>query len=165
MAVKVSWDPAKAEENFRKHGVRFEEAETIFFDPFFVSAWDDDHSTDEDRYFAIGMSVSQGLLAVSYTIRKSEPWLISARVPAPAERRRYMRGDRIRDEAILKDDDPYNTSRLDWSNAVRGRHYIKPRGPITVEIDAVVAEYFRDAESIDKALRQLICEGRAPRRA
>lgn len=165
MAVKVSWDPAKAEENFRKHGVRFEEAETIFFDPFFVSVWDDDHSTDEDRYFAIGMSVSCVLLAVSYTIRRNEPWLISARVPEPAERRRYMRGDRIRDEAILMDDDPYNTSRLDWSKAVRGRHYIKPRGPITVEIDPVVAEYFRDAAAIDKALRQLICEGRAPRRA
>lgn len=30
------WDEAKADANVRKHGVRFEEAATVFFDPLFV---------------------------------------------------------------------------------------------------------------------------------
>nr|WP_245781933.1 BrnT family toxin [Granulicella pectinivorans] len=33
MAVLFEWDPAKAESNRRKHGVTFEEATTVFYDP------------------------------------------------------------------------------------------------------------------------------------
>jgi hypothetical protein len=70
-----------------------------------------------------------------------------------------MRGDRIRDHGVEKDEgDP--TAHLDWSKAVRGRHYIKPRGPITVQIEPVLAEFFRDAFAVNEALRLLIREGR-----
>lgn len=27
------WNPKKAESNFKKHGIKFEEAATVFFDP------------------------------------------------------------------------------------------------------------------------------------
>lgn len=157
MVKRVRWDPAKAEANRRKHGITFEEAQTIFFDSFFVSIKDDDHSDEEDRFFALGESPQVGLLAVSYTIRDDEAWLISARQPEPAERKRYMRGDRIKDEGPTP---PCETDKLDWSKAVRGRHYIKPRGPITVKIEPVLAEFFRTELAVNDALRLLIHEGR-----
>jgi uncharacterized DUF497 family protein len=31
--MKFSWDPRKADSNFRKHGVAFDEAITVFSDP------------------------------------------------------------------------------------------------------------------------------------
>jgi hypothetical protein len=157
--LKVRWDPIKAEENWRKHGVRFEEGQTTFFDPLFVSVPDTGHSHEEDRWFAIGESMDHRLLALSYTIRGDESWIITARVPTRAENRRYMRGDRLRDRGVDKDDeDP--TAHLDWSKAVRGRHSIKPRGPITVEVEPVLAEFFRDGNAVNDALRLLIREGR-----
>ena len=33
MRMRFVWDPAKAESNQRKHGVRFEDAVQVFFDP------------------------------------------------------------------------------------------------------------------------------------
>lgn len=157
MAKNVRWDPAKAEANRRKHGVGFEEAQTIFLDEHYVSVFDGPHSEDQDRFFAIGQSSERRLLAVTYTIHDDEPWIITARLPEPAERRRYMRGDRIKDEPRPA---PVESDKLDWSKAVRGRHYIKPRGSITVKIEPVLAEFFRDEEAVNDALRLLIREGR-----
>jgi uncharacterized DUF497 family protein len=156
--LKVRWDPFKAEENSRKHGVIFEEAQTIFFDPLFVSVEDTEHSHGEDRRFAIGESIRHRLLALIYTIRSEESWIITARIATRAESRRYMRGDRLRDHGIDQDEhDP--SAHLDWSKAVRGLHYIKPRGPITVQIEPVLAEFFRNEEMVNEALRFMICEG------
>jgi hypothetical protein len=54
-----------------------------------------------------------------------------------------MDGDRVGDGVAPADaEEP----EYDFSNATRGLHTIKPRGPITVEIDPVVAEFFRDAQ-------------------
>ncbi|MEO8380472.1 MAG: BrnT family toxin [Acidobacteriota bacterium] len=153
------WDQGKAEENRRKHGVSFTEAQTIFLDPLVVSTWDAHRSAGENRFFAIAESIDLRLLAVAYTIRDGHAWIISARVPTRAEKKRYMRGDELRDKGIGEDeDDP--TAHLDWSKAVRGRHYIRPRGPITVVIDEKLAMFFRDGHAVSEALRLLIREGR-----
>jgi len=157
--MEPHWDPDKADENLRKHGVSFSEAQTIFLDPGIVSTWDTHRSAGEDRFFAIAESINQRLLAVAYTIRDGNARIISARVPTRAEKKRYMRGDELRDKGTSADDhDP--TAHLDWSKAVRGRHYIPPRGPITVEIDEKLAMFFRDARAVNDALRLLIREGR-----
>ena len=49
MALTFEWDESKAEDNMTKHGVSFEEARTVFNDPFSITIYDPDHSTDEDR--------------------------------------------------------------------------------------------------------------------
>lgn len=157
--MDANWDPGKAEENQHKHGVSFTEAQTIFFDPLIVSSWDAQRSSGENRYFAIAESINLRLLAVAYTIRDGNTWIISARIPTRAERKRYMRGDELRDKPKDEDDDD-PTAHLDWSKAVRGRHYIKPRGPVTVEIDEKLAMFFCDAHAVNAALRLLIREGR-----
>jgi hypothetical protein len=35
--VEFEWDGNKAQSNFEKHGVTFEEATEVFFDPFYSS--------------------------------------------------------------------------------------------------------------------------------
>ena len=49
----------------RKHKIGFDEAETIFFNPFVVTFSDEFHSLKEDRFISIGLSnVNRVLLAV-----------------------------------------------------------------------------------------------------
>lgn len=61
--LRFEWDPDKATDNSRKHGVSFEEAETIFSDEFAILIYDPDHSGHEDRFLLLGMSVSSGPLS------------------------------------------------------------------------------------------------------
>jgi uncharacterized protein len=154
---RVNWDPEKAQENERKHYVSFNEAQTVFHDRLLVQIDDEEHSNEEDRWFVMGESVRRRLVAVTYTIRDGNPWIISARIPTSKERRRYMKGDRIHDAPM---DEPDPTAHLDWSKARRGA-LIPARGPITVTIEPVIAEFYRDEEAVNDALRTLICEGRA----
>jgi uncharacterized protein len=45
--MEFEWDAEKAAANIAKHGVSFEEAETVFDDPLYVDFYDPDHSFDE----------------------------------------------------------------------------------------------------------------------
>ena len=56
------WDPAKAAANRRKHGVSFDEAASVFRDPFALTFNDPDHSLDERRAITIGASSDQRVL-------------------------------------------------------------------------------------------------------
>ena len=60
------WDPEKAAENQRKHGVSFDEAATVFLDPFAISFDDPDHSLSERRFITIGMTTNQRVVFVSH---------------------------------------------------------------------------------------------------
>lgn len=42
--MNFTWDPKKAHSNLKKHGISFEEATTVFYDPFAKVANDPDHS-------------------------------------------------------------------------------------------------------------------------
>ncbi len=54
MALTFEWDEEKSRSNFRKHGISFEEAKTVFHDPFTITIDDPDHSDEEERYIDIG---------------------------------------------------------------------------------------------------------------
>jgi len=56
--MEFSWDRRKAQRNLRKHGITFEEAVTIFADPFEIGIYDPDHSVLEDRFVSVGLSSS-----------------------------------------------------------------------------------------------------------
>lgn len=47
------WDPKKAKASLRKHRVSFEEAATVFLDPFAVTYPDPDHSGEEIREITV----------------------------------------------------------------------------------------------------------------
>lgn len=93
MPTRFEWDPAKDEGNAAKHDVRFEEASTVFADPFSVTVGDPDHSKDEFRFVTIGVSVHNRLIVVIHTDRGDAIRLITARVATPKERRAYERQD------------------------------------------------------------------------
>lgn len=90
------WDDKKSESNFRKHGVRFEEAALAFDDPLAVSV-QDRIENGEERWQTIGMSGGCLLLLVAHTVRDDEDGMeviriISARRAERKERRRYEHG-------------------------------------------------------------------------
>ncbi|MCP5279048.1 MAG: BrnT family toxin [Thiobacillus sp.] len=69
--IKFEWDATKAEANARKHGVSFEEAQSVFYDEFAVQFFDEDHSGDEERFLLLGMSTGARLLLVCHCERKT----------------------------------------------------------------------------------------------
>ena len=64
------WDPLKARNNLRKHGVAFERASTVFRDPKGLSQFDKEHSRNEDRWITLGLDRNGILLVASHTYRK-----------------------------------------------------------------------------------------------
>ena len=89
MSFEFEWDPAKAEDNWKKHGVAFEEALTVFADPLARIFGDQDHSTDETREIIVGHSEKQRLLLVYFTERAAKVRIIGARSATKHERQDY----------------------------------------------------------------------------
>jgi uncharacterized DUF497 family protein len=90
--MEFEWDEDKAAANLAKHGVSFEEAQTVFDDPLYVDFYDPDHSIAEHRYIIIGESQARRLIIVSYTERDGKIRLISAREVTRSEREAYEEG-------------------------------------------------------------------------
>ena len=67
--IKFEWDLTKAATNFKRHGVSFEEAQSVFYDEFAVQFFDKDHSSDEERFLLLGMSTGARLLFVCHCER------------------------------------------------------------------------------------------------
>jgi uncharacterized DUF497 family protein len=86
--ICFGWNREKAESNGEKHGIPFEVACEIFFDPF-VRLLRSDMIGGEEREVAIGMTEDWRLLVVVYTFRPEAIRLISARLATPAERTDY----------------------------------------------------------------------------
>lgn len=89
--MEFDWDDLKAIANFKKHGVSFEEAKTVFDNPLAVIFNDEAHSIDEPREIMIGHSRSNRLLLISFAERSSRIRIISARPATPKEREDYER--------------------------------------------------------------------------
>lgn len=62
--IRFEWDAAKSTANLKKHGVSFEEAQSVFYDEFAVQFFDEDHSVGEARFLLLGMSAGARLLLV-----------------------------------------------------------------------------------------------------
>lgn len=69
--IEFKWDSAKATANIKKHGVSFEEAQSVFYDEFAIQFFDDDHSSDEERFLLLGMSTGARLLLVAHCEREA----------------------------------------------------------------------------------------------
>ena len=89
--VRFEWDPEKARQNFKKHGVYFDEAATVFYDPLSATFDDPDHSRGEHRLITVGVSSQGRLLVVAHTERGSAVRIIKAR-PATAHERKKHEG-------------------------------------------------------------------------
>ena len=92
MALTFEWDENKSKRNLKKHNIDFEEAKTIFNDPFAITTDDPDHSVEEDRYLDIGLSSKGRMLIVWYTERNDNIRIIGCRKAIRSERKIYERG-------------------------------------------------------------------------
>ena len=89
--MAYEWDPAKARQNLRKHGVDFADAVTVLEDEAALTIRDP-FSEQEQRWITLGMDALGRLLVVVYTWRGDRIRLISARLATPRERRQYEEG-------------------------------------------------------------------------
>jgi uncharacterized DUF497 family protein len=88
--VAFEWDAKKADDNYRKHGVRFStDALGVFDDDFALTLTDDESDGVEQRFITIGMGSNACLLVVVYTCRGDNIRIISARTAEPHEREEY----------------------------------------------------------------------------
>ena len=88
--LTFEWDPKKSSLNLEKHGVSFEEAKSVFTDPFARLIADPDHSEEEDRFILLGASIHSRLLVVCHCIREHDCIrIISARKADSFERKIY----------------------------------------------------------------------------
>ena len=90
--MHFEWSPTKAKKNLRKHGVSFEEASSVFYDPLAVTGADPDHSEAEERTIAFGMSSQGKLLVVAHTEHRDVIRIINARIATQRERYIYEEG-------------------------------------------------------------------------
>jgi len=86
--IHFQWNVDKADSNLWKHGVSFEKACEVFFDPFFYPLKDDEVG-DELRDVVIGLTASWRTLYVVYTMRDDVIRIISARPVTRLERLHY----------------------------------------------------------------------------
>jgi len=94
LRYNFDWDPVKDRANIREHKVSFRRAATIFRDPNQLSIYDEEHSTDEDRWITMGIDHDGVLRAVVHTFEHVELDLceiriISARKATRAEAGQY----------------------------------------------------------------------------
>ena len=89
--MQITWDPKKAETNFRKHKVRFSDAETVLYDPMALTLKEQGVS-GEQRFVTVGSDAIGRIVVVVYTYRRDRIRLISARKATPSERRQYEEG-------------------------------------------------------------------------
>ena len=88
--MRFEWDPAKAAGNFRKHGVSFDEAVTVFKDPLAYIFDDIAHSEREHREIIIGMSALRRMILVCFVERiENTVRIISARPATRQEIKDY----------------------------------------------------------------------------
>ena len=94
MELRFVWDEHKHKANLDKHGISFEEAESIWLDPLSLEFYDLLHSVGEDRFIRIGCSFATRLLLVVFGLNSDDDTirLISARKATRTEREVYEKG-------------------------------------------------------------------------
>ena len=89
--LRFERDPVKARLNLRKHGIAFEEAQTVFADDDAILLADPAHAESEDRFYLLGLSSRLRVLVVIHCYQSDDGIvrLISARKATPSERAQY----------------------------------------------------------------------------
>ena len=87
--IRFEWESEKAATNLRKHGISFETACEVFFDPF-LRMLDPENLDGQIREEIIGLTMTWKLIYVVYTMRKGDIFrIISDRSVTKYERRLY----------------------------------------------------------------------------
>lgn len=89
--IRFEWDKNKAQINKKKHGVSFEEAQSIFYDEYALEFYDEPHSSKEERFLMLGLSVKLRVLVACHCTREKGDVIriISARRATKKETQYY----------------------------------------------------------------------------
>jgi uncharacterized protein len=93
--IKFEWDPVKGTTNKSKHGVSFEEAQSVFYEEYAIQFYDEEHSEEEDRFLMLGLSNESRVPLVCHCERADGEVIriISACKATKTERKHYKGGD------------------------------------------------------------------------
>jgi uncharacterized protein len=87
--VGFEWDKGNINKNWIKHKIKVEECEQIFFNRPLITLDDAKHSEKEKRFYALGRTIENNSLFISFTVRKNKIRVISARRMNKKERKIY----------------------------------------------------------------------------
>ncbi|NEQ37569.1 MAG: BrnT family toxin [Okeania sp. SIO3I5] len=89
--LHIEWDREKNLINQKKHGVSFEEAESVFYDDNAIQFWDEQYSDLEDRFLLLGISSKMRILLIVHCYREEESVIriISARKATKKKSKMY----------------------------------------------------------------------------
>jgi uncharacterized DUF497 family protein len=157
--VKFTWDPNKAEENLKAHGVDFREAATVFDAPLSTTFPDVDHSVSERRFLIIGCRRS----GESWWCPTPRPAILfesSAREPPQGVSDDFMK----KTNQVLVDDMRPEYDFASMKGGVRGKYAGRARdGTNIVLIEQEVADAFPTERAVNEALKGVLNTTRAVR--
>lgn len=87
--METVWDPVKAAQNLKKHGVRFADAVMVLDDPYALTIEDSESSPVERRWVTMGTDAQGRVLVVVYSYQGEDIRIISARCAEPHEWKQY----------------------------------------------------------------------------
>ena len=89
--IRFAWDFKKSDLNRKKHGISFEEAQSVFYDDNAQLISDPDSSQDEERFILLGKSQNLRVLVVCHCYRENDELIriISARKANKFEQQQY----------------------------------------------------------------------------
>lgn len=91
--ILFEWNDSKNRANQEKHGISFEEAQTVFLDEYALFMEDPEHSGTEDRFLLLGTSSKMHFITVCHCYRSKDKVIriISARKATRTESNLYMK--------------------------------------------------------------------------
>ncbi len=84
--IGFDWDEGNKQKNWERHQVDYTECEQVFFNKPLLISEDTKHSSQEQRYYALGQSDINRTLFLVFTIRDNKIRIISARDQSKKER-------------------------------------------------------------------------------
>ena len=163
MSLEFEWDPAKAEENSRKHGVTFEEAATAFSDPLARIFDDPEHSSEELREIMWGIlngSVCYWCLSPSGRRRFGS----SVLVPQPGVSESAMSKTSRKPSKRRRKRELVAEYTFDYSRSRPNKFAARMKeNAVAVVLEPDVAQVFDSSDSVNQLLRSVISA--LPRRA
>ena len=78
--IEAEWDEDKDRTNLAKHGVDFETAASVFYDPLAMTAYDPAHSIEEERWNTVGCARNGSVLFVATQSRIGSQIVVQVRI-------------------------------------------------------------------------------------
>ena len=130
--IIFEWDLVKADLNYTKHKVTFEEAKSVFYDENAIIIADPDHSSmDEDRFVMRGLSSELHMLVVCHCYRENDRFESFRPEKQIRLKPHNMEEDKMR-------------GHYDFSNGIKNPYADRLKKQITIRLDDQVIEYFKN---------------------